>query len=130
MNKRISLLAVAAALLLASSGCAEPTERVGGRTASVPVQRTSSAGDADSDDGVPLDLYTHCGIRWAMIRGTVWYAEHEMSDGNGNPPEGWGNPVQSGLLSFQSRTVATFTSSAGRVTFHRTPRSEPPFRCS
>jgi hypothetical protein len=83
-----------------------------------------------SAHGVPFNLYTHCGITWAKIRGTFWRAEDELSDGNGNPPEGWGNPYQAGRLSFPSPRTATFSSPAGEVIFHRTSRSKPPFICS
>ena len=132
VSTRTPLLAIAAMLLVAVSGCAQSTETAGRGTptAREPAHRTGPARDAGSADGVPFNLYTHCGIRWAKIRGTFWYAEHEMSDGNGNPPEGWGNPIQSGRLSFQSRRTATFTSTAGQVIFHRTSQTEPAFMCS
>ncbi|WP_125036303.1 hypothetical protein [Nocardioides sp. LS1] len=108
----------AIAVLLASllSGCGGSDRRGGGTAASA--------------EGAPYDLYTHCGIAWARIRGTYWHAERELNDGNGNPPQGWGNPFQAGRLTFQSHTMATFSSSAGEVIFHRTSRSRPPFICS
>jgi hypothetical protein len=80
--------------------------------------------------GRPYRLYTHCGIEWAKIDGTFWRATHPLSDGNGNPPPGWGNPFQNGTLVFISRTKARFESRAGTVTFRRTPRREPPMLCS
>jgi hypothetical protein len=121
MNPRTALAGLAMALLVAVSGCG------GSETAGQPAQKTSPV---DSTHSVPFNLFTHCGIKWARIRGTYWRAEDELSDGNGNPPEGWGNPYQSGRLSFQSRRTATFRSPAGLVVFHRTSQSKPPFICS
>ena len=84
----------------------------------------------DARQGAAYDLYTHCGIKWAQIRGKYWRAERPLSDGNGNPPAGWGNPYQAGTLFFRSRTVAEFFSRAGDVTFRRTDRANPPSVCS
>ncbi len=75
-------------------------------------------------------LLTHCGITWARIRGRFWKADHPLSDGHGNPPAGWGNPYQSGTLTFTSERTAVFASPAGKVRFHRTSRTRPPLTCS
>ena len=132
MTKR-SLLAVGvvAPLLLAVSGCGEPT-----RTAAPDVRSTHLAGqqvvrpqEPRAADGGAYHLLTHCGIEWAKIRGTFWHTE-PISDGNGNPPRGWRNPFQSGRLTFRTATTAIFTSAAGQVTFHHTARTEPPYLCS
>lgn len=80
--------------------------------------------------GRAYELYTHCGIRWAKISGTFWRAEHPPSDASGNPPTGWGNPVQSGTLVILGPQTARFDSSAGSVTFQRTSRRQPPLICS
>src|SRR5215210_4345584 len=117
MKVRTVLCAIAVMLLIAVSGCG------GSETAGQPEQETSPLASAH---GVPFSLYTHCGIKWAKIRGTFWRAEHALSDGNANRPEGWGNPVESGRLSFQSRRTATFRSTAGQAIFHRTSKSNPP----
>ena len=74
-------------------------------------------------------LYTHCGIRWAKIAGTFWRATPPLSDGNGNPPPGWGNPFQPGTLTMTSSTTATFTSQAGSARFKRTSWVNPPTLC-
>ena len=78
----------------------------------------------------PYQLYTHCGIQWAKIDGTFWRAKHQLSDGSGNPPVGWGNPFQDGTLVFISPTTARFDSPAGSVTFERTSHRQPPLICS
>lgn len=44
--------------------------------------------------GTPYELLTHCGIREARIGSTYYLADHPLSDGQGNPPPGWGNPYQ------------------------------------
>jgi hypothetical protein len=121
MKARPVLCAIAVVMVVVVSGCG------GSQTTGQPAQETSPV---DSAHGVSYKLFTHCGIKWAKIRGTFWRAEHELSDGNGNPPEGWGNPFQAGRLSFRSQRTATFRSPAGVVVFHRTSQSMPPFICS
>jgi len=74
--------------------------------------------------------YTHCGIEWAEIDGSFWRATEPLSDGNGNPPAGWGNPVQQVTLVLISPTTARFDSPVGSVTFKRTSRRRPPVICS
>ncbi len=80
--------------------------------------------------GRPYWLYTHCGIQWAEIAGTFWRATRALSDGNGNPPAGWGNPYQQGRLVIVGQRMARFDASPGRVTFERTSRRKPPLICS
>ncbi len=64
----------------------------------------------------PYQLYTHCGIRWAKFHGTYWKTSHLLSDGQGNPPAGWGNPSQAGILTFTRPTTAVFKSTAAMGT--------------
>lgn len=56
------------------------------------------------------DLYTHCGIRHIVLDGVVYLADPVLDDGNGNPPPGWGNPIQPGRLAMRADGSATFTS--------------------
>jgi hypothetical protein len=93
-------------------------------------QTGSSTAKRRGDAGRPYRLYTHCGIEWAKIDGTFWRAKHPLSDGSGNPPAGWGNPVQDGTLVVLGLTTARFESPAGSVTFERTSRMHPPLICS
>jgi len=58
-------------------------------------------------------LYTHCGIGFARIGGHWYQASPPLSDGSGNPPDGWGNPYQQGTIQVISRTEATFRDGAG-----------------
>ncbi|CCK25106.1 hypothetical protein BN159_0727 [Streptomyces davaonensis JCM 4913] len=91
-------------------------------------------GCAQADDGVdavrakasgrtiPFDLYTHCGIDEARIGSTYFEAETPLSDGSGNPPEGWDNPTQRGTMTLKSETEALFTDGAGHeVKFRARP---------
>jgi hypothetical protein len=107
------LVAVAAAVVVA--GCGSQTD-----------SSTRTAARA----GRPYRLYTHCGIEWTKIGGMFWRAEHPLSDGNGNPPPGWGNPYQAGTLELITPTTARFESPAGSLTFKRTSRRQPPLICS
>lgn len=109
--------AALAAAALAAIGC-------GSQTAS--SARSVTAAHA----GRPYKLYTHCGISWAKIDGMFWRATHPLSDGNGNPPAGWGNPFQNGRLVFVGRSKARFESPAGTVAFRRTSRRHRPTLCS
>lgn len=64
-------------------------------------------------DSVAYELHTHCGIGEVRI-GAAYFATPELlSDGNGNPPPGWGNPVQKGELTLVSADEARFADEAG-----------------
>lgn len=62
--------------------------------------------------GTTVDLYTHCGIRYLQV-GLDWF---ERVGGplveDGNPPRGWSNPSQPGLVTVADE-LATFTDDAG-----------------
>jgi hypothetical protein len=109
---------------LATAGCSSATTTTPAISVMARPPATGGLG------GKPYRLYTHCGIAWARIDGTFWRATRPLSDGNTNPPPGWGNPVQEGTLTLKSRTTAEFSSPAGSITFERTGRTEPPFICS
>ncbi|MFY9777926.1 MAG: hypothetical protein WAK28_25440 [Trebonia sp.] len=71
---------------------------------------------------VPYNLYTHCGIDYAQVGNRSYEATPPLSDGSGNPPPGWGNPYQPGILTVISPTQAVFTDTAGhRVVFTLVP---------
>jgi len=104
------------------SGCGATTARhssAAGHAAETPQARA-----------IPYQLYTHCGIEWARIKGTFWRARHPLSDGGGNPPAGWGNPFEPGTLTFTNAKTARFTSAAGTVIFDWTDGARPPFLCA
>ena len=48
-----------------------------------------------------FDFYTHCGVENALIDGRWWHVVDPLYGDGGpgtGPPEGWGNPTQSGRL--------------------------------
>ena len=61
----------------------------------------------------PYMLYTHCGIDEARIGSRYYEAVHPLSDGQDNPPAGWGNPYQRGTMTLLSPTEALFRDDAG-----------------
>jgi hypothetical protein len=80
----------------------------------------------------PYTLYTHCGIDWALIHGRWYEAVHPLSDGQGNPPPGWGNPDQPGVITLTSAARALFRDAVGhRVELVLRPGATgPPHPCS
>jgi hypothetical protein len=77
-----------------------------------------AAPSASAANSMPYNLYTHCGIDEARINGRFYEAARPLSDGNSNPPPGWGNPYQHGTMTLASPSEAVFTDSAGhRVVF-------------
>ncbi|MFI6287268.1 hypothetical protein ACIBCM_21390 [Streptomyces sp. NPDC051018] len=119
-------LALATAVL---TGCGEPSPDTSTRTAAAP------GGGGGTKDGpaapaareIPFELYTHCGIEGAQIGSTYFVARTPLSDGSGNPPEGWDNPHQKGTMTVLSPTEAVFTDQAGhRVEFHVRPGVKGP----
>lgn len=78
------------------------------------VPRPGGAAEvAGSGDRRPFALHTHCGIDELVLDG-AWYERigGSLDDGSGNPPEGWDNPSQSGVVTVAETTV-TFTDDAG-----------------
>jgi hypothetical protein len=64
-------------------------------------------------------LYTHCGVNEARIGGRYYVADHPVSDGQGNPPPGWGNPYQHGMMTISAPGAAVFRDRLGHVVrFH------------
>lgn len=62
-----------------------------------------------------VDLYTHCGV-YGIDVGGVWFAaDPPLVEGAGNPPAGWGNPVQRGTVTLTSADEAVFADDAGHV---------------
>lgn len=73
------------------------------------------------------ELYVHCGVEWAQIDGDWWQTE-PLSDGNANPPQGWGNPYHAGELLLLNDNSASFTGPEGPIAFERIDRSDSPNR--
>ncbi|BBH18578.1 hypothetical protein Back2_28650 [Nocardioides baekrokdamisoli] len=79
----------------------------------------------------PFSLYTHCGISRARINGQYYEAETHLSDGNDNPPKGWGNPYQHGTITLTSPSTAIFRDDRGHEVVFRAATANPNhFLCS
>ena len=120
MEIRLSRLARASVLaaMLVTAGCGAAGEQSAAPGEQRTIMRLCTA-DAEVtpcgrgvDVGVDYDyvLYTHCGIRWAVFDGRLWVAEPPLTDGSGNPPPGWGNPMASGVMRLQASGAAEFQS--------------------
>lgn len=84
--------------------------------------RPSTASATAAGSPQSYQLYTHCGIYEARIGSHYFQAVHPLSDGQGNPPRGWGNPYQPGTITLLSPTTAVFRDRAGhRVEFRLRP---------
>jgi hypothetical protein len=134
----MGLAAAALAMGLAGCGNAAPGASPSGAgapavsaVASAPVP-PGTATDTVFGSPQPYTLLTHCGIDWVMIDGRWFEAAHPLSDGQGNPPPGWGNPDQPGTITLTSPTRAIFRDKAGhRVEFLLRPGATgPPYTCS
>lgn len=112
----------AIALVVAAAGC-------GSNGTASPVDLRDPPTPAPAH--VAVKIYTHCGIRWAQFDGKSWVADPPLGDGNGNPPPGWGNPFQDGVVTVDG-DHATFVGSGGqRATFRlATATDSPPPICS
>ena len=112
-------LAVAALMLAACSNQAPaPGIQSGGPSRTVTAGRQAR----------PYQLLTHCGIDEARIGGRYFEAVHPLSDGQGNPPAGWGNPVQQGTMTLLSPTEALFRDRAGHHVLFRLRPSATAFK--
>jgi len=72
-------------------------------------------------------LYTHCGVLYLDLNGTRYYADPPVSDGNGNPGPGWGNPFDNGTVTVVDANTVVFTDPSGnRARFTAHPASGIP----
>ena len=87
------------------AGCSQKT----------PIAAPTSPAQSDQVQAVVFDLYTHCGIDNFKAYGK-YFARigGALSDGSGNPPDGWGNPIQRGTLTLSGDT-AVFRDKLGHV---------------
>ena len=108
VNRRVAST-IGVAISLALAGCGLTGGPPGSASApgpSVSVRVGSSS---------PYSLYTHCGVLSATINGQVFYAAPALTDGQGNPPPGWGNPYDAGELTVQSTTTIDFHDASGHT---------------
>jgi hypothetical protein len=109
---------LAVVTMLAAAGCSAPARSPEAAAGSPEASRTTTT-RAQSSDAVPFVLTTHCGIDEAKFQDRYYEAVHPLSDGSGNPPDGWGNPAQSGTMRAVSPTEAEFRHPAGQVVLFR-----------
>jgi len=114
----VSILVAWAVAACASSPAAQPASP--GRPSPT---ATTAAGSAQS-----YRLYTHCGIDEARIGNRYFQAAHPLSDGQGNPPPGWGNPYQLGTMTLLSPATAVFRDHAGHRVVFRLRRGATAFQ--
>ena len=127
-----------AVVLLSACGTSSAQGATGTDSAKAGVTSTliaaapTTSGPATALPDEQFNLYTHCGINGAMIHGVWWQATTPLGDGNGNPPPGWGNPSQDGVLHFMDSSSAVFRSSNPNLTvkLQRTTSADYPFICS
>jgi hypothetical protein len=56
---------------------------------------------------------THCGLRGIEFNGGTWTIEGPLNDGNGNPPQGFGNPQDHGSVTLTSQDEGIYRSELG-----------------
>lgn len=80
-----------------------------------PIAAPTTPAQSHQVQTVAFDLYTHCGINDLVAYGRYFQrVGGSLSDGSGNPPDGWGNPYQHGTLSV-SGDIAVFRDKLGHV---------------
>jgi len=79
-------------------------------------------------------LYTHCGLNNPTgpdFDGSFWESAGAADDGSGNPPPGFGNPIDNGTMRLLSANLAEYRSSQGvTVRFSRHSGSKVASPCS
>jgi hypothetical protein len=136
--KRLATVLIVLSVVTSASACSDDDDAVssvgGGEVVGGPAQ-------ADIDDEPPYGagaevgetyeytLYTHCGIEWTRIDGVWWRAPLPLSDGNANPPPGWGNPYDKGEMKIVDKSTAVYQGGAQDVEFERTDEVDAPFAC-
>lgn len=67
------------------------------------------------------NLYTHCGLEYAIFDGRLWVLDPPLTDGSGNPPLGWGNPTDHGLMRLLAPDIAEFRNQRVAIRFEPAP---------
>ena len=103
----MNVLARGAITLTAALLCACP--------APTPVPSSPPSGGAVVGVAYAHAISTHCGIVATQFDGREWVADPPLSDGQGNPPAGWDNPTQGGVMVLLDRDHAEFRAPTGRT---------------
>ena len=104
--KRVAWI-ITGVLVIATSlaGCSQKT----------PIAAPTTPLQSHQVQTVAFDLYTHCGVIDLMAYGKYFtHVGGSLSDGSGNPPDGWSNPFQRGTLTVSGET-AVFRDNQGHV---------------
>ena len=119
--------AVPASAAPSAAGRSQPSE------APSPEHVRELGSDENAELGRPYRyrLLTHCGIVATWWNGKWWDAAPPQHDGNGNPPPGWDNPHQDGVMVQVSAGRLEFTGDRGqRAAFApRPPENGAPPAC-
>lgn len=92
------------------------------------VQQASQGTTVGTDSGEAFSLYTHCGIDELGLDGKFYErVGGPLDDGNGNPPNGWGNPYQPARLSREGNLMI-FTDRAGHLEEFKLRRDATQFK--
>jgi hypothetical protein len=116
------VLAVAVIVEITSSGVRTLPPQVGS-VAPQPLGNGLSryfprSGRASLGVSYQFRLYTHCGLDWPLAMdfdGSFWDPIGVASDGYGNPPPGYGNPIDQGIITLISPTLTQYRSRTGSV---------------
>ncbi len=131
----VVVLAMLLAAALVVEGRSSVVRDLPPATASIPAQAVGNGQyrfvphSAHVTPGVRyrFQLYTHCGLDYPVavdFDGSYWDPAGTASDGNGNPPPGYGNPFDNGIMTLISPTSARYQSPNGMVmNFTRHPGS-------
>jgi hypothetical protein len=81
-----------------------------------------------------LTIFTHCGLDWPVavdFDGSFWDPLGDAAQGTGNPPAGFGNPTDRGVMTLVKSDTAIYRSEHGdAVQFHRHPGPRAAVPCS
>jgi hypothetical protein len=108
---RAGVVAVSVLLALCASGCGSGSSDPPVTSATSATPSAKPAAVAAGPGEVRLNVTTHCGVIDAEVDGVYRKAEPPL--GNGNPPDGWGNPETPGRWQQTSDTTAVFKADSG-----------------
>jgi hypothetical protein len=112
----IPVLALVGFLLVACAGGPTAANAPEGNATTIEIGQTK-----------PYRLHTHCGVTYARINGTIFYADPPLTHGSGNPPVGWGDPFTDGEMTVRDSSTADFRDAADhRAHFTSRPRGPTP----
>jgi hypothetical protein len=79
------------------------------------VQVTAVSGQVVQGQRYHFEVFTHCGLTANSFDfdGSFWTVRGQGDDGNGNPPQGIGNPSDAGVIQLIGPNEAVWTSASG-----------------